>query len=286
MIRVYLLEVGGLRRQMEKGVPALSGWDRLTDWQREKISRCAFPGAAALCMGGQLLLQYGAYVWSSRAALRQGRLHGQQADLRDGIEEAAYMKMPERESAISEEGISWSVPDLARICRTVPAPQPLQAACEARGKPYILHVPWHYNLSHSGDYAALAISDAPVGIDIQQMRPYRDSLVKRFFSDEEAAAYEKLVCAETRDQGTPGGPNAVEVRRGDTAGAALFYTLWCRKEAYGKLLGTGLTEKVLKCNMLGDIHARLYESRELSGYRICVCAGATINPCSAEILLS
>lgn len=70
---------------------------------------------------------------------------------------------------------------------------PLQAAYGPKGKPYIRQVPWHYNLSHSGDYAALAVSDAPVGIDIQQMRFYQNSLVKRFFAEEETAAYERLI---------------------------------------------------------------------------------------------
>lgn len=50
-----------------------------------------------------------------------------------------------------------------------------------------------------------------------------------------------------------------------------FYTLWCRKEAYGKLLGTGLTEDVLKRNMLEDVGVHLYEYGEIPGYCICVC---------------
>lgn len=275
MIRVYVLEVGELRRQMERSVPLLSGWDKLTDWQREKVARYAAPGAGALCMGGQLLLQYGACEWSASPGQSERR-EKQAGSAHRAMEEE--MVFDSWNAGPTEKGISWHNVDLSRICRTIPAPQPLQVACEARGKPYILHVPWHYNLSHSGDYAALAISDAPVGIDIQQMQPYRDSLVQRFFSAEEVAAYEKLVSAKVR--GTSSGwLDAVEARRRNTVvgqlfhdGASLFYTLWCRKEAYGKLLGTGLTEKVLKCNMLGDMDVYLYESGELPGYRICVCS--------------
>lgn len=71
MIWVYVLEVGELRRQMENNISVLSGWDKLTDWQREKVSRHAAPGAGALCMGGQLLLQYAAWEWSvSRSGSR------------------------------------------------------------------------------------------------------------------------------------------------------------------------------------------------------------------------
>lgn len=235
MIQVYLLAVGELRRQMEKNAAALPGWDKLADWQQEKISRCAAPGTRALCMGGQLLLQYGAREWSAGGAV--------------------VFDVSDARPATEENGISWRVIEFSRLTEYIAAPQPLAAAYEPGGKPYIRHVPWHYNLSHSGDYAALAISDVPVGIDIQQMRPYRDSLVKRFFAAEEAAVYESLVPMDVQGQNT------------------LFYTLWCRKEAYGKLLGTGLTEEVLKCNMLEDTGVNLYEYGELPGYRICVCGG-------------
>lgn len=276
MIRVYVLEVGELRRQMENNIPVLSGWDKLTDWQREKISRHTAPGAGALCMGGQLLLQYAAWEWSVSPERKQ--------DFARQVVPAG--RAAEEEStgpAIRGTGITWQKAELSRICRIIPAPQPLQAACEARGKPYIRHVPWHYNLSHSGDYAALAISDAPVGLDIQQMRPYRDSLVKRFFSAEETAAYEELVHGKAHGRSMPlSGSDAAGVGRNMAAGQlfrdgeSLFYTLWCRKEAYGKLMGTGLTEMVLKCNMLGDMDVRLYENGELPGYRICVCSGRSI----------
>ena len=241
MIQIYLLAVGELRCRMEKmastkgklDYAALPGWDKLDDWQQEKISRCAWPGTAALCMGGQLLLQYGAYEWSSRATSSFGGT--------------------DTESTIAENTVSWRNIDFSRLIEGIPAPQSLTVAYESKGKPYIFHMPWHYNLSHSRDYVALAISDAPVGIDIQEKRPYTDSLVKRFFSEAEAAAYEGLFPATDRE--------------------TLFYTFWCRKEAYGKLLGTGLTEDVLKRNMLKDVSVHLYEYGELPGYCICVCSG-------------
>ena len=69
VIQVYLLEVGGLRLQMEEtgsgkfiqNAAALPGWDKLTAWQQEKVAGCARPGTRAQSMGGQLLLQYGAH---------------------------------------------------------------------------------------------------------------------------------------------------------------------------------------------------------------------------------
>ena len=69
VIQVYLLEVGGIRLQMEEtgsgefiqNAAALPGWDKLTAWQQEKVAGCARPGTRAQSMGGQLLLQYGAH---------------------------------------------------------------------------------------------------------------------------------------------------------------------------------------------------------------------------------
>ena len=50
-----------------------------------------------------------------------------------------------------------------------------------RGKPYFSHLPRRqFNLSHSGTLALCALSDRPVGVDIQVVRPaWRDSLMDR-----------------------------------------------------------------------------------------------------------
>ena len=159
MIQVYLLEVGELRHWMEKiastggnlDAAVLPGWDKLADWQQEKVSRCAQPGARALCMGGQLLLQYGAH----------------------------RMFVCEKQTKEKEgNGIRWQQLVCSQLLKNIVSPLPLQVAYASKGKPYIRHVPWHYNLSHSGDYVALVISDAPVGIDIQQIYA-RDMLLQK-----------------------------------------------------------------------------------------------------------
>ncbi|MCI8696980.1 MAG: 4'-phosphopantetheinyl transferase superfamily protein [Lachnospiraceae bacterium] len=83
-------------------------------------------------------------------------------------------------------------------------------------------MPFYFNLSHSGDYVLCAVSSAEIGTDIQQHCGKNvERLARRFFTEREAAALEQAgEERETRER--------------------LFYRLWARKEAYGKLTGKGI----------------------------------------------
>lgn len=101
----------------------------------------------------------------------------------------------------------------------------LQFEYGAHGKPALSHRTGgdrlKFNMSHSEDLAALAISDGPeIGIDIEWARPVEDDVAKANFS---AAEYSEL----SRLQGD------------DWLDA--FYRCWTRKEAIVKALGDGLT---------------------------------------------
>ncbi|MCD7835951.1 MAG: 4'-phosphopantetheinyl transferase superfamily protein [Lachnospiraceae bacterium] len=96
------------------------------------------------------------------------------------------------------------------------------------GKPYIKERPFFYNISHSGDYVFCAVSDREIGVDIQKKVPADFvRLAERFFSDREAGALR-----ESSD---------------DSSVRELFYRLWTRKEALGKLTGEGLAASADKC---------------------------------------
>lgn len=119
------------------------------------------------------------------------------------------------------------------------APLPEIARTE-QGKPYLLALPqFHYNISHSGKFVALAATypdtnsitpsdPAEIGIDIQQrgtLRSSIDALAARYYTEQEAAFlahFDESVAeqAETKER--------------------LFYTFWSIKEAYLKCMGTGL----------------------------------------------
>ncbi|MFP4563535.1 MAG: 4'-phosphopantetheinyl transferase family protein [Spirochaetia bacterium] len=90
----------------------------------------------------------------------------------------------------------------------------------SRGKPVLSNGPsgLHFNLSHSGNSAALAVSDTEVGLDIERHRRIRDLdfLVEYAFAPEEAAVFREL----------PGG-----------AREEIFFRAWCLKEAVIKTWG-------------------------------------------------
>ncbi|WP_347563656.1 4'-phosphopantetheinyl transferase superfamily protein [Pseudoflavonifractor sp. 524-17] len=75
----------------------------------------------------------------------------------------------------------------------------------------------HFNLSHSGPFALCGVGDAPLGVDIEAIRPRRPALPRYIMSDREFRWYE-----------AQGG------RWED------FYTLWTLKESICKYTGQGL----------------------------------------------
>ena len=80
------------------------------------------------------------------------------------------------------------------------------------GKPYIDGGPC-FSLSHSGSWVVLAVCRDEVGVDIESIRPDRDTalIARRAFQPEEIAAA--------------------------GSGAGIFYRVWTAKESYLKMLG-------------------------------------------------
>jgi len=81
------------------------------------------------------------------------------------------------------------------------------------GKPYIPGGP-HFSLSHSGDYALLAVGSSPLGADLEKTDPKHLSVMKRVFTPEEIAFV------------------------GDDP--ERFTRLWTLKEGLSKAIGLGL----------------------------------------------
>lgn len=83
------------------------------------------------------------------------------------------------------------------------------------GKPYKDNI--EFSLSHSNEYAILATSDSPIGIDIERIKDINPSLIDYSFSPSDVKEI------KTKEQ---------------------FFSRWVLKESLGKCIGTGLKGKI------------------------------------------
>ncbi len=112
------------------------------------------------------------------------------------------------------------------------------------GKPAIKDCPYHFNLSHSGDYLILAVGEAPIGADIEKIDKIRPKTVEKYFSDAE----KQLV----KEQGL-----------------SSFFELWTKKESYVKYTGEGI--KGLQGTTFFPQNVAFYTTT-YEDYQIAVCS--------------
>ena len=87
------------------------------------------------------------------------------------------------------------------------------------GKPFLKdHPEIHFNLSHCKNGILVAVSDQPIGVDIESYRNVSDSLIRYTMNEEE-----RRIIAESADP------------------VCTFTEYWTKKEAVFKLRGTGIT---------------------------------------------
>ena len=122
---------------------------------------------------------------------------------------------------------------------------PLEIKAESCGKPYFAGRPYEFNLSHSAHYAACALADYPVGLDLQILTKCDERLISRFFTKREQ---DFIFSSNNRD--------------------AAFTRLWCRKESYLKAIGVGL-RLPLDSFEVSDAQAVLIHQEIAYGFREC-----------------
>ncbi|MBQ3736949.1 MAG: 4'-phosphopantetheinyl transferase superfamily protein [Candidatus Methanomethylophilaceae archaeon] len=130
-----------------------------------------------------------------------------------------------------------------------------------------------FNLSHSGHYVAFALSEDPVGIDIEAVGRNRD-IAKRVMDPQEYSDFMDTVGEKDRNE--------------------VFARMWTAKESYMKALGLGFRLPPESFRVLYGYDIRspdgtmpICELAPPEGFRICVCGDGdcTIRPVGVEELM-
>lgn len=91
-----------------------------------------------------------------------------------------------------------------------------------KGKPYLPdHPDVHFNISHCSRGCVCSVSDKPIGVDIQDIRPFSQDIANRCCSTEEL-----LLLTQSADP------------------AACFTQMWAMKESYLKMTGKGIAQSL------------------------------------------
>lgn len=102
-----------------------------------------------------------------------------------------------------------------------------------------------FSFSHSGDLVLCAVSDAPVGADVEKVRKINLDVAKKFAKDE----YETIINSQNPEEE--------------------FFNTWVKKESFLKMKAEGIK---------GGLDTKIYKGytftmcNDVAGYKICVCA--------------
>lgn len=113
----------------------------------------------------------------------------------------------------------------------------------------------YFNISHSGECAVCAVSDVPVGIDIERISGFKKRERYMLFSPEESEFVNECE-SEKR-----------------------FFTLWTMKEAYikaigGTLMDAGKITLVKDGRLCAEFKGYLFKTECCDGYALTVCEKA------------
>lgn len=131
------------------------------------------------------------------------------------------------------------------------------------GKPFFSERPGlHFNLSHSRGLSLCGVGTAPMGVDVEAVRPRRPGLPGHVFSEKEYAWFRE---------------------RGGDWGS--FYTLWTLKEARVKCTGIGLRQgprsiavPLLAPGEEGTLDGLAFRAYAGEGWRAAACCGGEEEP--------
>lgn len=241
MRKVYLLSAEELREPLVYQ----EALEKLDQRRREGADRYRELQDRIRSVGAGLLLQFAACeVDRRKQKCREDRENGS-----GGVS---------KEALLSEERFLWERLEIVPLLAAVSEKRELEYRYGPDGKPYLADHSFQFSLSHSGGMVICAVSDTEVGADIQEMKcaDYQ-KLVTRFFTRQEQEAFGKCAHEEAQRE--------------------LFFRLWTRKEAYGKLTGKGLKDSLSRMSALEPerLGIKFEDFTCLPGYQACVCRGIT-----------
>ena len=136
--------------------------------------------------------------WRSDKMLRYKHLKGR---VQNGL---AYLLLIH---ALRDEGIFKEMPEFSY---------------NEHGKPFLKNYPaWYFNISHCKSAVCCVLSNKDVGVDIEEIAAYKESLAN-------------YICNEKEVEDLHNSENKAED----------FYKLWTVKESVFKMLGTGITKEI------------------------------------------
>lgn len=137
-----------------------------------------------------------------------------------------------------------------------------QLARSIYGKPYLVGCPMDFNISHSGEHILCAVSEWPVGCDVELIGDFDIHSMQWFIHQDELRFLSKICYGSERTEA--------------------FYRLWTMKESLLKASGTGLAVDPGSFNLNLDSYNHIvifdgiqYAIREFSiedGYAYSVCS--------------
>ena len=139
------------------------------------------------------------------------------ADMKDTNEVRAKRKgrSPQRGSAFGVSLLEYAVADTWGIALPEMSPP-------GKGKPvFVCETDKHFSVSHSKTHVLVALSDAPVGADLETRRPISDKSKRMIMNEQEFLDFD-------------------------------FFELWCLRESVYKLNGAGNLREILRFHMDGD----------------------------------
>lgn len=115
---------------------------------------------------------------------------------------------------------------------------------DEKGQPYLSGCELYVSIAHCDEKVACAVSHAPVGMDIEKLRPVNLKLCRHICTAEET----EFLLQENRELEDQPCEDPEVIHR--------FFRIWTAKEAYFKKLGTGITDlkSVNTLPLQGQLH--------------------------------